>query len=255
MTPVLWILPAAAMAALGGCVVTGGPTESRDFNNTGFDRISAGGGINVVLSQGPFAVRAEGPEGRLDTITIEQDGRELKLGRKSGNWFWFDNGHYVVNVAAPDIVAVRAGGGADIEAGSFRGESMSIDAGGGADIEFTGLNVATLQLAASGGGDIDLSNVQAVNVSMEATGGGNIEAAGTCGDARMSASGGGDVNADDLSCTNVTASSSGGGDIDARASAIANGAASAGGDVRFYGAPTQFTADKSSGGDVSVEGR
>lgn len=230
-----FVLPAVALTALGGCVVVGGPTETRDYSNSGFDGIQASSGINVVLSQGPFAVRAEAPEGNLDRIIVEQDGNELKVSRKS-EFTWFgSNGRYVVNVTAPAIRSISASGGADIESAALQAESLSLSASGGGDLDLTGLKVTNLNGSASGGGD--------------------ISASGVCVAATLSASGGGDFDGRDMDCTNVTASASGGGDIVVRARAVANGQANSGGDVRFIGSPATFTEDESSGGDVSVDAR
>lgn len=230
-----FVLPVAAMTALGGCVVVGGPTESRTYNNTGFDSIHASSGINVVLSQGPFAVKAEAPEGNLDKILIEQAGNELRVSRKS-EFTWFGgNGHYVVNVTAPAITAINVSGGADLETARLEVDRLSLSASGGGDIDARGLKVTTLSASTSGGGDID--------------------AEGTCGTATIDASGGGDFNGKRLDCTNVTASAASGGDIEIGASASATGSASSGGDVRFIGSPATVTKDESSGGDVSVEPR
>jgi hypothetical protein len=235
MKPTLWIFPVAAMAAMGGCVVVDGPSETRTFANTGFDRINASSGIDVVLSQGPFAVSARAPEGKLDRIEIEQTGSELNLKRRS-EWSWFGStGRYVVNVTAPAITAINASGGADVEVRALQGESLALDASGGADIDLASLQVATLSISTSGGGDIELS--------------------GTCQSARINASGGGDVNGERLSCGDVTADASGGGDIDVQASLSATGNASSGGDIRFIGSPAKVTEQESSGGDVSVEAR
>jgi hypothetical protein len=235
MKPTSWILPVAALAAMGGCVITDGPTETRAYANTGFDRISAGGGIDVVLSQGAFAVSAEAPEGRLDMIEIEQNGSELKLGRKS-EWNWFGRtGRYVVNVTAPAVTAINASGGADVDVRGLQGASLSLDASGGADIDLSNLQVTTLSISTSGGGDIDLS--------------------GTCQTARINASGGGDVDGERLACADVTAEASGGGDIDVQATAAASGNASSGGDIRFIGSPSKIIEQESSGGDVSVDAR
>ncbi len=233
MKRISWILPAAAMSALGGCVAIGGQTETRAYNNSGFDRIRAASGINVVLSQGPFAIKAEAPEGNLDKIIIEQNGSELKLSRTSEMSWFGDNGHYVVNVSAPVITSISASGGADLENHALQAETLSLSASGGGDLDLQGLKVETLSASASGGGDIN--------------------AAGACGTATITTSGGGDFDGSDLDCANVTASASGGGDIVVRASARANGDAASGGDIRFIGLPATFNKQESSGGDVSVD--
>lgn len=234
MKTISWTVPVAAMAAMGGCVVTDGPTESRTYTHAGFDRISAGGGIDVVLTQGPFAVSARAPEGNLDKIEIEQRGSELRLARKS-DWGWFSAGKYVVNVSAPAITSINASGGADVDVRGLRGETLALDASGGGDIDLTNLQIGTLSISASGGGDIDLS--------------------GSCQTATISTSGGGDVDGENLTCANVTADASSGGDVDVQATLSAAGNASSGGDVRFIGSPTKVTEQESSGGDVSVDAR
>lgn len=235
MKRIAYVLPVVAMTALGGCMMVGGPTESRDYPNTGFDSIRASSGINVVLSQGPFAVKAEAPEGNLDKILVEQTGNELRVSRKM-EFTWFGgNGHYVVNVTAPGITAVDVSGGADLETERLEGARLSLTASGGGDIEARGLKVTMLAASASGGGDID--------------------AEGTCGTATVDTSGGGDFNGKRLDCATVTASADSGGDIEIGASVSATGKASGGGDVRFIGSPATVNRDESSGGDVSVEAR
>jgi hypothetical protein len=233
MKPIFWIIPATAMFAASGCVITDGPTESRAYANAGFDRIHASNGINVVVGQGPFAVTAEAPEGRLDSITIEQDGGDLKIGRKSEISWFGSMGHYQVTISAPSFAQITASGGADVDGGGLSGEALTLSASGGGDIDLADFRVTLLTASSSGGGDIKLS--------------------GTCATAKLSASGGGDFDGRRLDCADVTADASGGGDIDVRASARASGSASGGGDVRFIGAPAVFNKDESSGGDVTLE--
>lgn len=235
MNRISWILPTAAMSALGGCIVVGGPMETLAYNNSGFDSVHASSGINVVLSQGPFAVKAEAPEGNLDKILIEQNGSELKVSRKSEISWFGGNGHYVVNVSAPAITSISASGGADLEGHALQAEALSLSASGGGNLDLKGLKVTTLSASASGGGDIN--------------------AAGACGMATITTSGGGNFDGSDLDCANVTASASGGGDIDVQASASANGDASSGGDIHFIGSPATFNKQESSGGDVSVDAK
>jgi Putative auto-transporter adhesin, head GIN domain len=218
-------LPVAALAVLGGCVATNTRMETRDFAFANFDSISAANGIDVVLSQGPFAVRAEAPEGKLDMIEIEQQGSELRLRRQSELVFFGVAGRYVVNVTAPGLTAISASGGADVTSSRLTAERLSLNASGGADIEIESLEAGTLSLEASGGGEIGLS--------------------GACQSATISASGGGGVEGESLVCASV----------DLQATESADGTASGGGDVRFLGTPAKIVENESSGGSVSVESR
>lgn len=231
------ILPAVAMAALGGCVVTNnGPRESRDHSFSGFDSITAGSGINVELSQSSaFSVRSEAPEGKLDRIEIEQSGSELRIGLKPEMTWFGSSGRYVVTVSAPAFTALSASGGADIDIDGLETERLTLTTSGGGDIDIASARIGTLEASASGGGDIEIK--------------------GSCTTATLTTSGGGDIDGEDFDCDNVTATASGGGDIDVGARMVANGAANSGGDVRFLGSPATFTADESSGGDVSVSRR
>lgn len=235
MKTISMILPVAAIAVLGGCtVMANGKTETRQHALSGFDSIVAGSGINIVLTEGPFGVTSEAPEGKLDRITIEQSGRELKIDLKSEVTFGW-SGPYQVKVSAPAYAAISASGGADVEATSLQAEQLTLSASGGADIDIAGARIGALEASVSGGGDIDL--------------------AGTCTSATLAVSGGGNFDGEKLDCDSVTATATGGGDIDVGARTIANGVADSGGDVRFLGSPTTFTADESSGGDVSVDAR
>ncbi len=230
------ILPVAAMAALGGCIVTGGgPTETRDHSFSGFDSIAASSGIDVVLNQGPFGVRSEAPEGKLDRIVIEQSGNELKIDLKSEIVWFGSSGRYLVTVSAPAFTAIAASSGADIDAAALEADRLTLSASGGADIDIKGARIGVLEASVEGGGDIEI--------------------AGTCTSATLTASGGGDFDGEAFDCDSVIARAEGGGDIDVGARMTANGSASGGGDVRFLGNPTTFTKDESPGGDVSVQAR
>lgn len=230
------ILPVAAMAALGGCIVTGGgPTETRDHSFSGFDSIAASSGIDVVLNQGPFGVRSEAPEGKLDRIIIEQSDNALSLELKPEIMWFVSSGRFLVTVSAPAFTSITASGGADVDAATLQADRLHLSASGGADIDIQDARIGVLEASASGGGDIEL--------------------AGTCTSATLTAAGGGDIDGERLDCDSVTASASGGGDIEAGARMTANGSANGGGDVRFLGSPATVTRDVSSGGDVSVEAR
>ena len=235
MKAISMILPAAAIAALGGCtVMANGKTETRQHALSGFDSIVASSGIDVVLTEGPFGVTSEAPEGKLDRITIVQSGRELKIDVEHEVTIGW-GGRYQVTVSAPAYTAISASGGADVDAASLQAERLALSVSGGADIDIAGARIGVLEASVSGGGDIDL--------------------AGSCTSATLTVSGGGDFDGEKLDCDSVTATATGGGDIDVGARTIANGVAGSGGDVRFLGSPTTFTADESSGGDVSVDAR
>lgn len=226
-------VPVMALAMTSGCVLTSTKTETRTYTHTGFDSITASSGVNVVLSQGPYSVVAEAPEGRLDSIEISQDGNELKLSRKAELTFFGVSGRYVVHVATPTVTRIDVSGGADLDADAFTVDAITLSASGGGDLNLTGFKAGTLTATTSGGGDINIS--------------------GACQSATIDASGGGDFSGKHLDCATAVATASGGGDVEIGATQSATGKASSGGDITFIGAPPVFNKDESSGGDISLK--
>ncbi len=235
MNPITPLLCAAALAATSGCVMTEA-TETRSFNNAGFDAIEASGGVNLVLKQGPFAINAEGPKSKLDKLVVEQQGTTLKVHREHTSMNWFSVGsHDVVTITAPNYARIHAAGGVDIET--------------------SGLTLATLELRASGGSDFDATNLKVDQLSVESNGGSDVRVSGSCKSATIKASGGADFDGKDFACETVTASATSGSDVDVGASLSATGQASSGSDIRFIGNPPTFVHEESSGGEVKLERR
>lgn len=248
-----WIASAAALAALGGCVV--GPTEreTKTLSYADFDSINAHSGIDVVLKQGPFSVTAEAPKGELDKIIIEKRGSTLDIGRKEEmQLFSFGIGRkFLVTVAAPTYTSIEVSGGADANIDPLKAEALTLRAHGGADVDLAGLAAARLTVSASGGADVDAKGLQLGDVSSSSSGGGDVKLAGSCRTITIEASGGGDFSGRDMRCGSATASASSGGDVDIYVDGgAAVGSASGGGDVTFHGNPSSVQKTESGGGDV-----
>ena len=205
MNRITWLLPMAALAATGGCVMTE-PTESRNFNQSGFDSINASGGVNLVLKQGPYSIRAEGPKSKLDKLVIEQQGTTLSVRREpTMNWFGVST-RDVVTITAPTYTRIDATGGVDIETTGLRLPALALKVSGGADIDATGFNVDQLTVDGSGGSDVNL--------------------AGACKSVTIDASGGADFSGKDFACETATVIASSGSDVEVRVSQNATGRAS-----------------------------
>jgi hypothetical protein len=247
------VVLAAAFAA-SGCVVVSSERVTRDYDIAGFDSVSASQGVNVVLRQGPFAVSADGPEDRVERLTIERDGSTLKLGQKPTTaWFgstW--NSRTVITVAAPQYVSVTASGGADVDAEGLRQDTLRVKASGGADINLHSPVIGALELVASGGADINAISIDGNIITADSSGGADIRLTGRCNSITAEASGGADIKGSGLTCESAVVTASGGGDADITATAMANGRASSGGDVRFHGNPASFQKEESGGGDVTA---
>jgi hypothetical protein len=254
MKRIAWIAPAAALAALGGCVVVSTETVKRNYDVAGFDSVSARAGVNVVVRQGPFDVRAEGPSHKVDKLLIERQGSSLVISREPTvdvGWFnWSDSD--VVTVVAPDYALIEASGGADVDIDPLQLDALDIEAGGGADVNADGLRLDALRIKASGGADVNAYRLAITSLDATSSGGADIRLSGECRTANVETSGGADFRGGDLRCETATVRASGGGDADVTATASATGSASSGGDVRFHGNPASFQKEESGGGDVTA---
>ncbi len=233
MKTITSLLCVASLAATSGCVMTE-PSESRTYSLTGFDSIDASGGVNLVLKQGPYAIRAEGPKSKLDKLVIEQQGGTLLLRREP-------MGMNLFGVSTPDLVTVTAPG------------YVAIHATGGADVEASGLTQPALTLRTSGGADFDAKHGFRIDrLTVEASGGSDVRVSGACKSVSVNASGGADFDGRDFACETAVATASAGSDVEVNASVSASGDASSGADIRVYGAPATFNKAESSGGDVDL---
>ncbi len=254
MSRLSWMLPVAALAASSGCVAISTETTTKTYDIAGFDSISARSGVNVVLKQGAFDIRAEGPKRKLDRLRIEKRGSTLVINREpmaDMGWFgWSDRD--IITVVAPDYTLIEASGGADVDVDPLQLDTLDIEAGGGADVNADGLKLDVLRIKASGGADVNTDGLAVATLEATASGGADIRASGTCGLANVTSSGGADFLGGDLRCETARVHASGGADAEVTAMAYASGRASSGGDVRFHGNPASFEKDESSGGEVTA---
>src|SRR5438128_113939 len=110
MSPILpkalLALPLAALAS--ACVIyTGdgpsssasrGPDQSRDYALSGFSKVDASAGVSVILSQGPYAVRAQSRRGDLTNLKLEVRGDTLVVGREQEWLNWGRKPEYTITV-------------------------------------------------------------------------------------------------------------------------------------------------------------
>lgn len=208
-------------------------TEQRELQD--FDAIEAGGGIDLVLTQGAeFSVVVETEDGDLEDIVTEvRNGTlHIHLDRERFNRFsrndWFTDYHAAITL--PTLTELEAGGGSDVTAtGTFTGNELDISASGGSDVVLD-LNVDRLELNASGGSDMEIS--------------------GTANFLDAEASGGSDLDASDLVAIEVDADASGGSDLDVHVTGILTADGSGGSDIRYEGNPTERDTDTSGGADI-----
>jgi hypothetical protein len=161
----LALLAAAAPAA----------AAERGLSVTDFDRIQVDGPYEVTLVTGrPSGARIVGPQGALDSVTVEVQGRTLKVHANRSAW-----GGYPGERAGPVRIEATT---RELAAASVTGAgSLAIDKAGG----------LRLSLTLAGSGRLSVGRVAADNLVIALTGSGRIAAAGAAKqlDARVSGSG------------------------------------------------------------------
>lgn len=209
----LLALPLLALP-LAGCVVgmpDGRPyAETLRHTYTGFDRVDVAAGVETVIGQGPFDVKAETPQGEsFDNLIVEVLDGTLHISRKP-HVLGTNRPRYRVTVSAPAF--------------------ESFDASSGASIKGAGLSLQTVSVDISSGASVELS--------------------GTCATLNLDVSSGASFRGDQLHCDTATVDASSGASVRAFARQMADGNASSGANVTFLGNPSQFREDSSSGGSV-----
>ncbi|MDP3492012.1 MAG: DUF2807 domain-containing protein [Hyphomonadaceae bacterium] len=213
----LLLIPAAAAFAASGCVVgsaSGAPySESLRSTYTGFEKIDASAGVEVVVTQGNFDVKAESPDGSdLDRLIVEVQGKTLHIGRKQTMMNWGGGPRYRVTVSAP---------------------------------AYSGFEV-------SSGASVDGSSLQLADVEIDVSSGASIDLAGACKTLRVDISSGASFDGAGLKCDTANVDASSGAHVDAFAARAAEANASSGASVSFHGNPASLEKDESSGGSVSA---
>lgn len=214
----LILIPALAASLASGCVVAGGSgapySEALRSSYKNFSHVDVSSGIEVVVAQGNFDVKAEAPGGGdLNNLIVEVRGDTLFIGRKQHMAMGWDNGpRYRVTVSAPAYSAFDASSGANI-----------------------------------GGASLQLSDVE-----IDVSSGASINLAGACKALRVDISSGAHFDGGDLKCETANVDASSGAHAEAFAARNANGNASSGASVSFRGNPASLEKDENSGGSVSA---
>jgi len=210
----LFVLPALLAFPLAGCVV--GMADGQPYSETlrgsyaNFDRVDVSAGIETVVSQGPFDVKAEVLKGNgFDLLIVEVVGDTLRISRKP-QMFNYDGPRYRVTVSAPAYKEFDASSGSRLEGANLSLQAISAGVSSGASMSLTGV-CTTLDLDVSSGASFD---------------------------------------GEGLRCENAMVDASSGANASAYATQLADGDASSGASVSFHGKPAQFHEDTSSGGSV-----
>ncbi len=210
----LILLPALLAFPLAGCVVglaDGQPyKESLRGSYSNFQHVDVAAGVRTTVSQGPFDVKAELVKGDNFDNLIV----EVKGGTlhvSRKSSLWNVGGpEYHVKISAPDFKSFDVSSGASLKGGNLTLKDVEVGVSSGASVTLDGA-CTVLDLDVSSGGSFDGEALR-------------------CDTAKVDASSGGSANA--------------------FATMAADGEASSGASVTFYGKPAQFREDSSSGGSV-----
>jgi hypothetical protein len=203
----LLLLPAAMVCAAPAMA------ETRSFNLSGFDSISAAALMDVVLKQGPYSVKVEEPNGKFDDLKLEVRGSTLVATRRNNDGRRQDETPaYTVVVTAPAIKRISVAAASQLD---------------GKKLAFKDL-------------DISLSSASTITLS------------GSCDALKLNISSGAKFEGDDLKCRTARVDVSSGANARAFASQDAQANASTGGQVTFYGKPHDLKKNTSTGGSVGL---
>tara|TARA_R110000868_G_scaffold178121_1_gene417607 strand:+ start:1190 stop:1831 length:642 start_codon:yes stop_codon:yes gene_type:complete len=206
------ILTALGAAALSGGIASGQDVQQLDL--TGFDRINAGGGYQLVVEVGEgWSVTLDGDSDDFDEIEASVDGAELVLRQHQRMFRGRRALDVTVRVTLPAINAVDFHRGVESEVNGIAADAFSVDVSTGAEVELSGSCSAL---------DVDLST-------------------------------GGSLQARFLECQSVDVDASTGAEGRVFASERAEVHASMGASVRVFGSPSDREAQSSMGGEVRFD--
>lgn len=207
------ILTAFGAAALSGGVASAQDVQQLDL--TGFDRINAGGGYQLVVEVGEsWSVTLDGDSDDFDEIEASVDGDELVLRQHQRMFRGRRALDVTVRVTLPAINAVDFHRGVESEITGIAADAFSVDVSTGAEVELSG----------------------------------------TCGTLDVDLSTGGSLQARFLECQSVDVEASTGAEGRLFAGERAEVHASMGASVRVFGSPSDREAQSSMGGEIRFDG-
>lgn len=196
--------------------------------DTPFTRVRLEGSVDVILSQGPYAITIEGDDNLIDLVTTTVSSGTLVVDNRE---CYSSSRPLVARVSLPKLEALSINGSGDAGATTgFTADQISIAISGSGDIEL-GVETPQLNTSSSGSGDISLRGHAARHL--------------------VELSGSGDLGALDLQTeeTSYTSRGSGDGRIAVSRSLVVEMSGS--GDLAYRGSPADYRANVTGSGEVS----
>jgi hypothetical protein len=212
MTGFAFLLAAAAPAA----------AAERSYSITDFDRVQVEGPYEVSLATGrSSSARASGSAEGLDRVTVEVQGRTLRVRANQSAW-----GGTPGRPAGPVRIVVTT---RDLVAASVVGSgSLAVDKARGLRID----------LSVSGSGRLSIGRAEADTLVVGLLGAGHISAAGTAKQLKATVQGAGDLDAAELRADDARIQADTAGTVSVTAVRSATVKATGSGDVTIGGKPS-----------------
>jgi hypothetical protein len=209
----------AAFVAFAAAFPASAGAAERRFTVTDFDRVQISGAYRVRLATGRAASAiASGPRDALDRVSIEVQGRTLRVRPNRSAWGGYpgeqngpgaQNGPLTIVLTTQDLRAATVDGAGLLDVDSAKAMRLELIVAGSGQLNVARVQADTLLLTQMGAGTIRLGG-NAKSLRAEIHGAGSVEAAGlTADDAQIAADTAGTVRLRVTRAAKITASGSG----------------------------------------------
>ncbi len=210
----------------------------RRYTVVDFDRVRVEGPYRVTVRTGmPGAVTASGSPDALERLSIEVQGRALRIRPNRSGWGGFPGaatGPVAITVGTRDLAGVNVDGGGRIDVDRLRGSRV--------------------ELSLTGGGAIAIDRLDADQVSVNALGSGTVRLGGRAKGFKGSIAGSGSLDAAALEVADAELTSDSAGQASLTVTRAAKLNSYGSGDIRILG-PAACTIKEAGAGQVSCGSR
>jgi hypothetical protein len=186
----IWI-PVLLLLVFTSCRKTGwedSPDTEKEFNLTGFTRLTAGEKFNLVVNKGTFSIKARGPVNDVNDIEMKVVNNGLEIRYKK---YLSYRPEVDIIITMPDFVSIHLSGAATSSVNDFQdiqhvtrailsgasklvmngtGINMQVDISGASQLDVSG-NTLSLYGSISGAGKLNAYDLFSDEVDIEVSGG------------------------------------------------------------------------------------
>jgi hypothetical protein len=175
----------ATMRHDNGATAVTGQGGQRTYAVSDFERISAVGPRQVVVSVGPaFSVRGTGSADALDRFEVAVDHGALKIEPKHSAWWdfsWGKTGSATFYVTLPQLSAASFVGSGDMKIDKVTGQRFAASVAGSGQMEIGALSVDDAEFSLAGSGDLAAGG-KVARAHVSVAGSGDMNAPGLISD-------------------------------------------------------------------------